>query len=127
VGWLCVGTRLQAKYKTPMPLAIMVSDDTHDRTLALLEANQWFGFPKDQLSLLKQEKVASLLDNDARLAILPEDKYQVRRTHTHRHTDKKPDIHTDRHTQTRNKKRTYSLRRSLIAKQSALGLPDVQH
>lgn len=102
---LCVGPRLQAKYKTPMPLAIMVSDDTHDRTLALLEANQWFGFPKDQLSLLKQEKVASLLDNDARLAILPEDKYQVRSTHTDTQTNNKEYTQTD--TQRDKKQETY--------------------
>ncbi|GAB5029796.1 udp-sugar pyrophospharylase-like [Nannochloropsis oceanica] len=50
------------------PLAIMVSDDTHDRTLALLESNDYFGYPKEALTLMKQEKVAALADNDARIA-----------------------------------------------------------
>ncbi len=50
------------------PLAIMVSDDTLDRTLALLESKDYFGYPKEALTLMKQEKVAALADNDARIA-----------------------------------------------------------
>lgn len=35
----------------------MVSDDTHDRTRALLEQEGYYGFPKAQVTLMKQEKV----------------------------------------------------------------------
>lgn len=58
---------MKGKGKVP-PLAIMVSDDTHDRTLAVLQANDFFGFPRDQLTLMKQEKVPALMDNNARIA-----------------------------------------------------------
>ena len=37
---------LQAKYASKVELAIMVSDDTHDRTKALLEEKAYYGFPK---------------------------------------------------------------------------------
>ncbi len=32
-----------------LPLAIMTSDDTHDRTLALLQSHDWFGMDKAQV------------------------------------------------------------------------------
>ena len=54
-----------------LPLAIMVSDDTATRTQALLEANDHFGLSAAQVTLLKQEKVACLEDNEARLALDP--------------------------------------------------------
>ena len=40
-----------------LPLAIMTSDDTHARTLELLEQNAHYGMQPDQITLLKQEKV----------------------------------------------------------------------
>ena len=40
----------------PLQLAIMTSDDTHDRTQALLSDNGYFGASRDQVTLLKQEK-----------------------------------------------------------------------
>lgn len=43
----------------------MVSDDTHDRTLALLEKHDWFGLGKDRVDIVKQENVPALIDNDA--------------------------------------------------------------
>ena len=42
-----------------LPLAIMTSDDTHARTLALLEANSYFRAQPSQIHLIKQEKVRS--------------------------------------------------------------------
>jgi UTP--glucose-1-phosphate uridylyltransferase len=51
----CVGPRAGRK----LPLAIMTSGDTHDRTLALLEANDYFGASRSQITLLKQEKVVA--------------------------------------------------------------------
>jgi len=50
------------------PLAIMTSGDTHDKTVALLEKRDYFGMNPDQLTLMKQEKVPALMDNDAHFA-----------------------------------------------------------
>ena len=68
--------RLQVKYSCVVYLAIMTSDDTHDRTIELLNANKFFGFPREHVVFMKQEKVAALLDNDARIAQV--DPYEVR-------------------------------------------------
>ena len=51
---------LQAKAGRALPLAIMTSDDTHQRTLALLEGHAYFGATPQQVTLIKQEKVACL-------------------------------------------------------------------
>ena len=40
-----------------LPLAIMTSDDTHNRTQKLLEEHDYFGMQSHQVTLLKQEKV----------------------------------------------------------------------
>lgn len=70
----------------PLPLAIMTSDDTHDATTALLEANAFFGAEPSQIVLMKQEKVPCLADNDATLALDEEDSYQLM-TKPHGHGD----------------------------------------
>jgi UDP-N-acetylglucosamine pyrophosphorylase len=36
-----------------VPFAIMVSDDTHDRTVKLLEDNDYFGLGKDRVDIVK--------------------------------------------------------------------------
>jgi UDP-sugar pyrophosphorylase len=36
-----------------VPFCIMVSGDTHDRTIALLEKNDWFGLGKDRVDIVK--------------------------------------------------------------------------
>ncbi|CAN6476183.1 unnamed protein product [Victoria cruziana] len=69
-----------------IPLVIMTSDDTHSRTLKLLESNAYFGMSSSQVVLLKQEKVACLADNDASLALDPNDKYKIQ-TKPHGHGD----------------------------------------
>jgi hypothetical protein len=51
---------LQAKAGKALPLAIMTSDDTHQRTLELLEGHAYFGATPEQVTLIKQEKVACL-------------------------------------------------------------------
>jgi hypothetical protein len=51
---------LQAKAGKALPLAIMTSDDTHQRTLQLLEGHAYFGATPEQVTLIKQEKVACL-------------------------------------------------------------------
>ncbi|CAI9763996.1 unnamed protein product [Fraxinus pennsylvanica] len=71
---------------TEIPLAIMTSDDTHSRTVELLESNAYFGMKPTQVKLLKQEKVACLDDNDARLAVDPRNKYSIQ-TKPHGHGD----------------------------------------
>lgn len=62
--------RPQAKSgaKSPLPFAIMTSDDTHARTKALLEEHKFFGLAKHQVSLplvrlapTRQESVQGLL------------------------------------------------------------------
>ncbi|XP_051123833.1 UDP-sugar pyrophosphorylase [Andrographis paniculata] len=76
----------QGEGPTDIPLAIMTSDDTHSRTLDLLEKNAYFGMKPSQVKLLKQEKVACLDDNDARLAVDPHNKYRIQ-TKPHGHGD----------------------------------------
>ena len=69
-----------------LPLAIMVSDDTASRTDELLKANGNYGMAPGQITLLKQEKVPCLSDNEARLALDPKDPYQIL-TKPHGHGD----------------------------------------
>lgn len=71
---------------TEIPLAIMTSDDTHSRTIKVLETNNYFGMKPSQVKLLKQEKVACLDDNDARLAVDPNNKFRIQ-TKPHGHGD----------------------------------------
>ncbi|XP_057974681.1 UDP-sugar pyrophosphorylase [Malania oleifera] len=76
----------QGECGTQIPFVIMTSDDTHARTLKLLESNGYFGMKPEQVKLLKQEKVACLDDNDARLAVDPHNKYRIQ-TKPHGHGD----------------------------------------
>ncbi|KAJ4950375.1 hypothetical protein NE237_027207 [Protea cynaroides] len=78
--------KLTGQSQTEIPLAIMTSDDTHSRTLELLESNGYFGMKPSQVKLIKQEKVACLDDNDARLAVDPKSKYRIQ-TKPHGHGD----------------------------------------
>ncbi len=43
-----------------VPLCIMVSDDTHDRTIDLLEKHNYFGLDKSHIDIVKQENVPAL-------------------------------------------------------------------
>ena len=73
-----------------VPLCIMVSDDTHDRTLHLLEKHNYFGLDKTHIDIVKQENVPALLDNDAKIAIVDHaDEFKIV-TKPHGHGD----IHT---------------------------------
>jgi len=69
-----------------LPLAIMVSDDTAARTEALLKEKGYFGMKPSQVTLMKQEKVPCLADNDARLALDPKDPFSIL-TKPHGHGD----------------------------------------
>lgn len=72
-----------------VPLAIMTSGDTHARTEALLKENDNFGLAADQVTLMRQEKVPSLIDNDARIALAADSPYSIQ-TKPHGHGD----VHT---------------------------------
>lgn len=50
--------------KVRIPFAIMTSDDTHDRTVALLEANGHFGMEEGQITLMKSGTVPAIQNND---------------------------------------------------------------
>nr|GEU63393.1 UDP-sugar pyrophosphorylase [Tanacetum cinerariifolium] len=76
----------EGEVRRDVPLVIMTSDDTHERMLQLLESNNYFGMKPTQVKLLKQEKVACLADNDARLALDPDNKYRIQ-TKPHGHGD----------------------------------------
>lgn len=63
---------LELKYSKngiKLPLAIMVSDDTYSRTISLLERNNYFGLDIDQVTIMKQEKVAAIVDNVGHIAL----------------------------------------------------------
>jgi len=57
------------KVDLELPLAIMTSGDTHDLTVQLLKDNMNFGMAPDQITLMKQEKVPALMNNNAQFAM----------------------------------------------------------
>ena len=72
-----------------VPIVIMTSDDTHVKTLALLTNAGYFGAAPGQITLVKQEKVAAMVDNDARFALEEGNPYVIE-TKPHGHGD----VHT---------------------------------
>ena len=68
-----------------IPLCIMTSGDTHDKTVALLEKCKDFGLKKGQITIVKQEKCPAIIDNDCHLA-LKKDKFLIE-TKPHGHGD----------------------------------------
>ena len=68
---------MEARMETPrpVPFIIMVSEDTHAKTLASFEANNYFGLRRDQVHILKQELVPAIADNEGHFAL--KDKYQL--------------------------------------------------
>lgn len=69
-----------------LPLAIMVSDDTKEKTVSLLESKKYFGLLPEQITILKQEKVAALSSADGKIALISP--YEI---------DSKPHGHGDVH------------------------------
>ena len=53
-----------------IPLCIMTSDDTNDKTISLLEKNKYFGMKEGQISIVKQEKCPAIIDNECHLALM---------------------------------------------------------
>ena len=68
-----------------IPFCIMTSGDTHDKTKAFLEENSNFGMKKEQIILIKQNKLPAILDNECHLA-LQKDKFLLL-TKPHGHGD----------------------------------------
>ena len=56
------------KYNTTIPWYIMTSKDNNDETLAFLEKNNYFGYPKDNVTLFKQGELP-LIDEQGKLLI----------------------------------------------------------
>jgi UDP-sugar pyrophosphorylase len=71
-----------------IPLCIMTSDDTNTGTIKLLEENNYFGLMKEQVTIVKQQKIPAMLDNDCHFALI-KDKLLI---------DTKPHGHGDVHT-----------------------------
>ena len=61
----------------------MVSDDTHDRTIQLLEKFNYFGLGKNRVDIVKQENVPALLDNNARIAVDMDNFKVITKPHGH--------------------------------------------
>ena len=68
-----------------IPLCIMTSDDTNDKTISLLEKNKYFGMKEGQISIVKQEKCPAIMDNECHLALM-KDKLLIE-TKPHGHGD----------------------------------------
>jgi UDP-sugar pyrophosphorylase len=67
----------------------MVSDDTNDRTIKILEENNYFGLDKAHVDIVKQENVPALLDNDGNMGLSENGEFKII-TKPHGHGD----IHT---------------------------------
>ncbi len=76
-----------------VPLVIMTSEDTHAKTLALLEEHSYFGMPREHLHLITQSNVPAIEDNHARFALDKDDRFALQ-TKPHGHGD----VHTLLHT-----------------------------
>lgn len=69
-----------------LPLAIMTSGDTHQLTVDLLNQHDNFGMEADQLTIMKQEKVPSLINNQGHFVTLGDHPYEIE-TKPHGHGD----------------------------------------
>lgn len=69
-----------------LPLVIMVSSDTEGPTNELLAKNNRFGMSEDQITIIRQEKVACFSDNNGSLALDPDDPFKLL-TKPHGHGD----------------------------------------
>ena len=68
-----------------IPFCIMTSGDTHNETISLLNSHNYFGMKEGQISILQQNKIPALLDNECHLA-LEKDKFLIE-TKPHGHGD----------------------------------------
>jgi UDP-sugar pyrophosphorylase len=68
-----------------LPFCIMTSEDTHEGTIKLLKQHSNFGMKENQISLIRQNKLPAILDNECHLA-LQKDKFLLL-TKPHGHGD----------------------------------------
>lgn len=66
---LATTTATTATIPIKIPLVIMTSDDTDPLTRKLLSDNDNFGLDADQIRIIKQDKVAALINSDAALSM----------------------------------------------------------
>ena len=66
-----------------IPFCIMTSDDTYQPTIDLLEKNNYFGYKKGQIDIIKQENVPALIDNNARIALNSDKTKIITKPHGH--------------------------------------------
>lgn len=82
---------IQKKYAPrgrKLPLCIMTSEDTNERTVELLQKHGYFGMDRNQVTIVQQgQGVPALLDNDARMAAESKDKWYKIQTKPHGHGD----------------------------------------
>ncbi|MCL2342173.1 MAG: UTP--glucose-1-phosphate uridylyltransferase [Firmicutes bacterium] len=60
--------RANNKYGITIPWYIMTSKENNDETIAFLEKNEYFGYPKEYVKIFEQEELP-LLSNDGKLLI----------------------------------------------------------
>ena len=81
--------RIRKREKMPsdwfIPFCIMTSGDTHDKTVSLLKSHLNFGLRQNQITILKQNKIPAINDNECHLALKP-DKFLIE-TKPHGHGD----------------------------------------
>lgn len=83
----CEGLAEKATGKRPkLPLSILTSDDTHKRTSEILRINKNYGLEDDQVTLMKQNAVPAMMDDQARFATLHDDPFTIE-TKPHGHGD----------------------------------------
>eukprot|EP00531_Pseudo-nitzschia_arenysensis_P009560 CAMPEP_0116133172 /NCGR_PEP_ID=MMETSP0329-20121206/9961_1 /TAXON_ID=697910 /ORGANISM="Pseudo-nitzschia arenysensis, Strain B593" /LENGTH=697 /DNA_ID=CAMNT_0003627779 /DNA_START=67 /DNA_END=2160 /DNA_ORIENTATION=+ len=69
-----------------IPLVIMTSGDTDQPTRDLLKANNYYGMDEDMITIVMQDKVPALKNNNAALALDDDDRWTVQ-TKPHGHGD----------------------------------------
>jgi UDP-sugar pyrophosphorylase len=70
-----------------LPLCIMTSGDTNEKTLRLLKYNNYFGMKESQITIVVQgQGVPALEDNDAKMVLMPGEPSQLM-TKPHGHGD----------------------------------------
>lgn len=69
-----------------IPLVIMTSGDTDQPTRDLLKVNGYYGMDEDMITIVMQDKVPALKNNNAALALDDDDRWEVK-TKPHGHGD----------------------------------------
>jgi len=61
----------------PVQLVIMTSEDTHEKTVALLKVAGNYGLKDEQIHFIKQSNVPALSDNDGRFVAAKGDAFSL--------------------------------------------------